>query len=648
MKLVSVITPCFNEEENVRELYEQVRAVFDKLGRYRYEHIFIDNASTDKTVETLRQIAAGDRRVKVIVNQRNFGPVRSPHHAFLQATGDAVVSLSADLQDPPSLIPAFLERWEQGFKVVVGVKRTSRESWASGLRTSPERARSGMHALPRHEARSQRNRRAARRGRDGRGVPGKRPSPWSRGRGKGTAGRFLEGEERKRRFEREARISQPQSPGIAVIYSFQESPVPLPLPSSSSRHILVMELVEGETLSARLGRGALPLDETLDVAKQVAAALEAAHEKGIVHRDLKPGNVMLRPDGTVKVLDFGLAKPGAAEGAGSGADLSHSPTMTRGATEAGVILGTAAYMSPEQARGKPVDKRTDVWSFGVVVMECLTGRPLFRGETVSDLIAKILEREPDWNTLPRETPPRVRELLRRCLRKDARERLRDIGDARLELADVLTAPGGADAAAASAPRARMGVASRHARGAGAWTRRGPGAPRPGEEGGAASAFHDSRTPAQERNQTLAGRPESRLSGRPAARDPGPPALRVGGAPGNGGGDGSVLVPGRIADRLRAGREDLDRLPRRVEPLIAVPDSAGGRVQRRHLGTGRKDRLRGLPRRPLRGLRPGRRATARPRPRADGGGLPLARPAPRRRPGRPRRASKGRAHVLSLS
>jgi len=133
LKLVSVVTPCFNEEQNVRELYEQVRAVFDKLQKYRYEHIFIDNASTDRTVDTLRQIAAGDRRVKVIVNQRNFGPVRSPHHAFLQAAGDAVISLSADLQDPPSLIPAFLERWEQGFKVVVGVKRTSKESWVMFL-----------------------------------------------------------------------------------------------------------------------------------------------------------------------------------------------------------------------------------------------------------------------------------------------------------------------------------------------------------------------------------------------------------------------------------------------------------------------------------------------------------------------------------
>jgi len=133
LKLVSVITPCFNEEGTVRELCDQVRAVFEKLGRYQYEHIFIDNASTDGTVETLRQIAATDRHVKVIVNQRNFGPVRSPHHAFLQASGDAVISMSADLQDPPSLIPAFLERWEQGFKVVVGVKRTSKESWAMFL-----------------------------------------------------------------------------------------------------------------------------------------------------------------------------------------------------------------------------------------------------------------------------------------------------------------------------------------------------------------------------------------------------------------------------------------------------------------------------------------------------------------------------------
>jgi len=259
---------------------------------------------------------------------------------------------------------------------------------------------------------------------------------------------FLEGEERKQRFEREARLlAALNHPGIAAIYSFEEIPSSS---SSSSRHILVMELVEGETLGARLARGALPVDETLDIAKQVAAAVEAAHEKGIVHRDLKPGNVMLRPDGTVKVLDFGLAKAGAAAGAGSDVDLSHSPTMTQVGTQAGVILGTAAYMSPEQARGKPVDKRTDIWSFGVVVYECLTGRPLFRGETVSDLIAKILEREPDWTALPRATPPRVHDLLRRCLRKDPRERLRDIGDARLELADAMTAvPGAADAAAAS-------------------------------------------------------------------------------------------------------------------------------------------------------------------------------------------------------
>ena len=255
---------------------------------------------------------------------------------------------------------------------------------------------------------------------------------------------FFDSEERRQRFEREARmLASLNHPGIAALYSFEEIPS-----SSSSRHVLVMELVEGETLSARLARGALPVDETLDVARQVAAALEAAHEKGVVHRDLKPGNVMLRPDGTVKVLDFGLAKSGAAAGAGSDVDLSHSPTMTQAGTEAGVILGTAAYMSPEQARGRPVDKRTDVWSFGCLVFECLTGRALFRGETVSDLIAKILEREPDWKALPRETPPRLTDLLRRCLRKDPRERLRDIGDARLELADAMTPiPGAADAAA---------------------------------------------------------------------------------------------------------------------------------------------------------------------------------------------------------
>ena len=242
---------------------------------------------------------------------------------------------------------------------------------------------------------------------------------------------FAKDPERLARFEREAKLlASLNHPNVAGIHGLEEA---------DGARYLVLELVEGETLSTRLGRGALPLDETLDVAKQIAAGLEAAHEKGVVHRDLKPGNVMLRPDGTVKVLDFGLAKSGTAAGAGSDVDLSRSPTMTQASTEAGVILGTAAYMSPEQARGRAVDKRTDIWSFGCVVFECLSGRTPFQGETVSDLIAKILEREPDWYALPPEAPARLRDLLRRCLRKDPRERLRDIGDARLELSEATTA-----------------------------------------------------------------------------------------------------------------------------------------------------------------------------------------------------------------
>ncbi|MDZ4805762.1 MAG: protein kinase, partial [Candidatus Eisenbacteria bacterium] len=239
---------------------------------------------------------------------------------------------------------------------------------------------------------------------------------------------FAQEPERLARFEREARILASLShPNIAGILGLEEV---------GGARYLVLELVEGETLAARLSRGALPLDETLEAAKQIAAGVEAAHESGVVHRDLKPGNIMLTSSGAVKVLDFGLARTGATDRSGSDLGLSASPTMTYAATQAGVILGTAAYMSPEQARGKSVDRRTDIWSFGCIVFECLTGRVLFQGETVSDLIASILQREPDWDALPQNTPPRLRELLARCLRKDARERLRDIGDARLQLSEV--------------------------------------------------------------------------------------------------------------------------------------------------------------------------------------------------------------------
>ena len=180
-----------------------------------------------------------------------------------------------------------------------------------------------------------------------------------------------------------------------------------------------MELIEGDDLAQRIASGPLPLEESLSYAKQIAEALEAAHEKGIVHRDLKPANVKLTPDGRVKLLDFGLAKIFEADPSSSSPSVTHSPTLTARATAAGVILGTAAYMSPEQARGKPVDKRTDVWAFGCVLFEMLTGKRAFEGETVSDTLAAILTNEPDWAALPEQTPTKVKRFLRRCLQRDA-------------------------------------------------------------------------------------------------------------------------------------------------------------------------------------------------------------------------------------
>jgi len=264
---------------------------------------------------------------------------------------------------------------------------------------------------------------------------------------------FAQDPERLARFEREARLLASLShPNIAGIHGLEEA---------GGHRFLVLEYVEGETLAARLARGALAVDEAVEVCRQVAAAVEAAHESGVVHRDLKPGNVMLTPAGTVKVLDFGLARGGGAGGGTGATDLSASPTMTYAATAAGVILGTAAYMSPEQARGRSVDRRTDIWSFGCVLYECLTGRRAFEGETVSDLIARILEREPDLAALPAGVPPRVTELLQRCLVKDARSRLRDIGDARIALEEALAAR------TPSGRLARSGTLSPGATGAGA-------------------------------------------------------------------------------------------------------------------------------------------------------------------------------------
>jgi len=241
---------------------------------------------------------------------------------------------------------------------------------------------------------------------------------------------FSRDAERMARFQREAKVlASFNHPNIAAIYGFEQI---------DGKRLLVMELAEGETLAERLERGPIPIRDTLELTREIAIALEAAHEKGIIHRDLKPANIKITPDGTVKVLDFGLAK--AVAGDTTGQDIANSPTITVEHTRPGVVLGTAAYMSPEQARGKPLDKRTDVWSFGTVLYECLTGRRPFEGPTTSDLVAKILEREPDWSAIPPGTPPLVQLLVRRCLAKDRNKRLRDIGDAHIEVESAIADP----------------------------------------------------------------------------------------------------------------------------------------------------------------------------------------------------------------
>jgi serine/threonine protein kinase/Tol biopolymer transport system component len=241
---------------------------------------------------------------------------------------------------------------------------------------------------------------------------------------------FTADPDRVARFDREARLlASLNHPHIGAIYGFE---------GAGDLHALVLELVEGNTLADRVRRGPVPLAEALTVAQQIADALDAAHKAGIIHRDLKPSNIKITPDGVVKVLDFGLAKALATEG--SSPDPSESPTMTSRGTIAGVILGTAAYMSPEQARGQPVDKRTDVWAFGCVLFEMLTGASAFVRETVMDTIAAVVGAEPAWKSLPPNTPASIRRLLTRCLQKDARRRLHDIADARIEIEDAMGAP----------------------------------------------------------------------------------------------------------------------------------------------------------------------------------------------------------------
>ncbi|HEX4001384.1 MAG TPA: protein kinase [Candidatus Acidoferrales bacterium] len=239
---------------------------------------------------------------------------------------------------------------------------------------------------------------------------------------------FARDAERLSRFQREAKVlASLNHPSIAAIYGLEDS---------GATHALVMELVDGPTLADRIAAAPIPIDEALRIARQISDALEYAHERAIVHRDLKPANIKVTNDDSVKILDFGLAK--ALEGDSASIDIANSPTITRMATQAGVLLGTAAYMSPEQAKAKPVDRRADIWAFGCVLYEMLTGKMAFSGETVTDTLASVIKEEPDWSPLPAATPPRVRVLLQRCLQKDPKQRLRDIGDARISLDEVLS------------------------------------------------------------------------------------------------------------------------------------------------------------------------------------------------------------------
>jgi hypothetical protein len=249
--------------------------------------------------------------------------------------------------------------------------------------------------------------------------------------------------ERIARFSREAKVlASLNHPNIAAIYGFEDS---------AGVPALVMELIEGPTLASRIAPGAMPLDEALPIARQLAEGLEYAHERGIVHRDLKPANVIVTPQGTAKILDFGLAK--ALAGETSAVDPATSPTLTHLATQAGIILGTAAYMAPEQAKGKLVDRRADIWAFGCVLYEMLAGRKAFDGDSVTEILAAVVKDQPDWRALPSATPPAIAALLIRCLQKDPRQRLRDIGDARIALDEALSPAAPATALpAVDAPR----------------------------------------------------------------------------------------------------------------------------------------------------------------------------------------------------
>jgi eukaryotic-like serine/threonine-protein kinase len=242
---------------------------------------------------------------------------------------------------------------------------------------------------------------------------------------------FAQDPDRLARFQREAQVlASLNHPNIAHIHGLEDS---------GGVRALVMELVEGEDLAQRLTRGAIPIDEALPIAKQIAEALEAAHEQNIIHRDLKPANIKVRPDGTVKVLDFGLAK--ALDPPATSPDGSQSPTITTPAmTQAGMILGTAAYMSPEQARGKPVDKRADIWAFGCLLFEMLAGHRAFDGEDIPETIGAVIHKEPDWTQFPVGIPAMLRLTIERCLEKDPKRRFRDIGDVQLAFGGAFDLP----------------------------------------------------------------------------------------------------------------------------------------------------------------------------------------------------------------
>ena len=428
---------------------------------------------------------------------------------------------------------------------------------------------------------------------------------------------FASDPDRLARFEREAKLlASLNHTAIAHLYGLEEA---------SGQPFLVLELAEGEDLSVRIARGRLPLDEAIAIAKQIAEALEAAHEKGIVHRDLKPANVKVAADGQVKVLDFGLAKAWAGDTAGvaSGSSaLSQSPTLAHGGTEAGLLLGTAAYMAPEQARGKPVDKRADVWAFGAVLFEMLAGRKLFEGETITDILAAVVRQDIDWSALPASTPAGIRRLLHRCLERDPKLRLRDIGEARIALG-APDEPATATRSAPGRPLPSHGGRPHHR------SRRGSARPRlrarpplpfragPGRGGRLALDHPDHVVGQRHRGRPLPGRPLRLLRGvraggaeplaatarqRPDAAPDTEPARRLLGA---------HVHPRRQLDRLRpAGPGGLRRrllLHRHARGHAAAAPGRGG--QRADLLAGRQ----------AHGVGPG----PPPEPggeRADGGGL----------------------------